>query len=256
MASTQGLALIKTALENTDKHDFVSPQVSIDSIRQREKQEMEAAQTFILEQASPTIQTLLPRGNAGGTGYTMRYDTVGSFLKPHPHMVITENPGGLGVADVEFQVRGYDTTIGFKNTGTTQKLALQSRQDQTFDCLINGKPHQWRPLGPSKSVFELTDEANKRVALFVYAEGTAQRNGTSASGKHMPFREQKIGEVHVIEDSLCETMALQQTPFSAVVIVEQERRRATSIVSGVLPPSSKAPFSGRRRSRQDGAGEG
>ncbi|KAF6225346.1 hypothetical protein HO173_012784 [Letharia columbiana] len=251
MTSDEKLTLVQAIIETTDKHDFVSPQLFADSASQRERQEVEAARTYILQQAFPTIQTLTPLCNTKALSYTIRLDTVGSFLKPQPHMLITQDPGGLHVAEVDFHTHGYDTTIVYKDAGISQRLALQNLQEQNFECLINGKPHLWHPLGPSKSVFELTEEAKKRVALFVYAEGMAQRTGsTSANG--MPVQEQKIGEVHVMEDFLHEPVALQQTLFSAIVVVEQAKRRATSIASWVPPPASKTHFPGRRRSRQDG----
>ena len=255
MSSNERLSLNQTIVETTDKHDFVSPQVSVDSIHQREKQEMEIAQTYSLHQAFPTIQTLAPLYNAKAPTYTIRLDTIGSFLKPQPHMLITQDPGGLHVAEVNFQVNGYDSTIIYKEDGTNQEIALHEPQDQMFECLINGNPHWWHPLGPSKSVFELTQETKKRVALFVYAEGMAQRTG-STSGNHMLSQGQNIGEVHVMEDFLHEPNVLQQTLFSAIVVVEQRKRRATSMASRVSPSPSKTHFPGRRRSGQQGAEEG
>lgn len=246
--------LIQNALETINKHDFIPPQAFVESIRQREMQEMETAQTYILQQASPTIQNLVPLYNAAGPSYTIRLDTVGSFLKPQSHMLVTENPEGLHVAELKFQIRGYDATMIYKNASTSQKLAVQNPQDQEFEILINGKPHRWRPLGPSKSVFELTKEANKRVALIVYSEGPAQRRAYT-SGGHIPFQEQKIGEVHVMEDFLREPIALQQTLFSAVVVVELAKRRATSIASWMPLPLSGSHSPGRRRSIQGRAGE-
>lgn len=254
MTSEDKPLLTQNALETINKHDFIPPQAFVESIRQREMQEMETAQTYTLQQASPTIQNLVPLYNAAGPSYTIRLDTVGSFLKPQSHMFITENPGGLHVAEVKFQIRGYGATMIYKNASISQKLALQNPQDQEFEILINGKPHRWHPLGPSKSVFELTKEANKRVALIVYSEGMAQRRAPT-SGGHMPFQEQKIGEVHVMEDFLREPSALQQTLFSAVVVVEQVKRRATSIASWMPPPQSKTYSPGRRRSIQGDAEE-
>ena len=254
MISTDKPLVVQNALETTAEHDFVPPQASVDPTRQRETQEKEAAQTYTLQQASPNVQNLAPLYNATGPSYTIRVNTVGSFLKPQSHMLIIENPRGLHVAEIRFQIRGYDATMIYKNASTSQKLALQNQQEQEFQLLINGKPHRWRPLGPSKSVFELTREANKRVALFVYAEGMAQRTASN-SGGHMPFQEQKIGEVHFMEDFLREPIALQQTLFSAVVVVEQAKRRATSIASWMHPHPSKGHSPGRRGSRQDGAAE-
>ena len=247
MTAEEKLTPIQTALETTAKRDFVSPQILTDPKCQRERQEVEAIQTYILHQASPTLQNLVPLCNAKGPNYTIRLDTVGSFLKPRPHMHITENPRGLDIAEIKFQVRGYDATMIYKNARTSQKLALHNSEDQRFELLINGKPHAWHPLGPSKSVFELTQEANKRVALFVYTEGMAERTA-STSGIHLPFREQKIGEVHVMKDFSREPVALQQTLFSAVVVVEQAKRRATSIATWVLPRPSKNHAPERRRS--------
>ena len=246
MTSNEELTLVQTIIETTDKHDFVSPQVSVDASLQREKQEMEAAQAYILQQAFPTVQTLAPLSNAKAPSYTIRLDTVGSFLKPQPHMRITQDPGAFYAAEVKFQVHGYDSTIIYTDAGTSQKITLQNPQEQSFGCLIKGKPHWWHPLGPSKSVFELTEEAEKRVALFVYAEGMAQRTG-STSGNHMLAPGQKIGEVHFMEDFLHELDTLQQILFSAVVVVEQVKRRATSLAAWVTPASS---FPGRRRSQQ------
>ena len=255
MTSNEKLSLIQTIVETTDKHDFVSPQVSVDSTHQREQQEMESAQTYVLQQAFPTVQTLAPLCNAKTPTYTIRLDTVGSFLKPQPHMLITQDPGGLHVAEVKFQVNGYDSTIIYKDGGTSQKLALQNPQDQRYECLINGKSHWWHPLGPSESVFELTEEAKRRVALFVYAEGMAHRTG-STSGTLTPSQERKIGEVHIMEDFLCEPIALQQILFSAIVVVEQTKRRVTSMANRMSPPANKTHFPGRRRSGQQGTREG
>ena len=226
MTSNEKLTLVQTAVETTKKRDFVSPQVSVDSTCQQEKQEM----AYILQQAFPTVQTLVPFCNAKAPSYKIRLDTIGSFLKPQPHMLITQDPGGLRVAEVKFYIHGYDTTIIYKDAGTSQRLVLQDPQEQRFECVINGKLHWWQPLGPSKSVFELTEVPLKRVALFVYAEGMAQRTG-STSSSHMLHQEQKIGEVHIMEGFLREPIALQQTLFSAVVVVEQAKRRATSISS-------------------------
>lgn len=239
--------LIQNALETINKHDFIPPQAFVESMRQREMQEMETAQTYILQQTSHTVQNLVPLYNAAGPSYTIRLDTAGSFLKPQSHMLIAENPGGLHVVEVKFHIRGYDATMIYKNASTCQKLALQNLQNQEFEILINDKLHTWHPLGPSKSVFELTKEANKRVALIVYSEGMAQRRA-STSGGHVPFKEQKIGEVHVMEDFLREPIALQQTLFSAVVVVEQVKRRVTSIGSWMPLPSSESQSVGRRRS--------
>lgn len=254
MTSNNKLSLTQTVIESTNEHDFVSPQMSVDSIHQREKQEMEAAQTYFLQQAFPTIQTLSPLCNAQAPSYTIRLDTTGSFLKPQPHMAIMKDPDGCRVAEGKFQIHGYDATIIYNAAGTSQKLALQSPQDQRFDCSINGKPHQWRPLGPSKSVFELTEEANKRVALFVYAEGMAQRTGFTM-GHHMPFQERKIGEVHVMQDFLQEPTTLQQILFTAVVVVEQVKRISTGVANWAPTFKSKTYLLGRRRSRQDSAGK-
>lgn len=226
MTSNEKLTLVQTAVETTDKHDFVSPQVSVDSTCQREKQEM----VYILQQAFPTVQTLVPLRNAKAPSYKIRLDTIGSFLKPQPHMLITQDPGGLRVAEVKFSVHGYDTTIIYKDAATSQRLVLQDPQEQRFEYVINGKLHWWHPLGPSKIVFELTEVPQKRVALFVYAEGMAQRTG-STSGNHMLYQEKKIGEVHIMEGFLREPIALQQTLFSAVVVIEQAKRRATSMLS-------------------------
>lgn len=247
MTAEEKLTPVQTVLESTVKHDFVSPQISVDPIRQRERQEIEAAQSYLLHQAFPTVQNLVPLCNAKGPSYAIRLDTVGSFLNPRPHMLITENLGGLDIAEIKFQLRGYDATMIYKNGSTSQKLALHNSEDQRFELLINGKPHAWHPLGPSKSVFELTQEENRRVALFVYTEGMAERTA-STSGNHLPFREQKIGEVHVIEDFSRDPVALQQTLFSAVVVVEQAKRRATSIASWGFPPLSKNHTPERRRS--------
>lgn len=253
MTSNEKITLIQTVVETTIKRDFVSPLVFVDSIQQREKQEMEAAQTYILQQTFPTIQTLGALCDAKAPSYTIRLDTIGSFLKPQPHMLITQDPGGVHVAEVKFQINGYDTTIIYKDAGISQKLALQNLQDQMFECSINGKPHWWHPLGPSKGVFELTEETKRRVALFVYAEGMSQRTG-STSSSHMHSQEQKIGEVHVMEDSLREPIALQQTLFSAVVVVEQTKRRVTSMASLIPSHPNKTHFPGRRRSREESAG--
>ena len=239
---------LKTSLER----DFVPSPASVDPTHQRAKQEVEAAQTYILQQASPTVQTLVPLCNEKGPSYTIKLDKVGSFLKPQPHMLITESPGGFPVAEVKFQVHGYDATMVYRNASTSQKVALRNPQEREFELLIDGKLHRWHPLGPSQSVLELTQGANKRVALFVYAEGMAQR-AASTSGNDVPFQEQKIGEVHVIEDFLPEPVALQQIIFSAAVAVEQAKRGATSIASWVAPAPSKTHFSGRRWSRQEGA---
>lgn len=247
MISEDKPLLIQNALETINEHDFIPPQAFVESIRQREMQEMETAQAYILQQASPTVQNLVPLYNAAGPSYAIRLDTVGSFLKPQSHMLITENPKDFHVAEVRFQIRGYDATMIYKNSSTSQKLAVQNPQDQEFEILINGKPHTWHPLGPSKSVFELTKEAKKRVALIVYSEGMAQRTA-STSGDHVPFKEQKIGEVHVMEDFFREPIALQQTLFSAVVVVEQVKRRATSIASWMPLPSSGNHSPGRRQS--------
>ena len=256
MASEGELTLVQTALDTTAKHDFVSPQVSVDSILQQEKQEMEAAQTYILQQAYPTIQILIPLcDDAKGPRYTIRLDTVGSFLKPQPHILITVDPGGLLVAEVDFQLRGLDATILYKNDGTRQELASQNPHDQIFECAIDGRPHRWHPLGPSKSVFELTEETNKRAALFVYEEGLAQRTGISAADRTL-LHVRKIGQVHIIASSLREPVALQQTLFSAVVVVEQAKRRATSLAGWVATAPRKTHFPSRRCSRPDGAGGG
>lgn len=255
MTSLENLSLIQTIVETTDKHDFVSPQVSVDPTHQQEQQEMETAQTYILQQAHPTVQSLAPLCNAKAPSYTIRLDTIGSFLKPQPHMLITQDPGALYIAEVTFQVNGFGSTIVYKDGGTSQKLALQDPQDRRYECLIDGKPHWWHPLGPSKSVFELTEGTEKRVALFVYTDGMAQRTG-STSGNYTPSQEKKIGEVHVMKDFLREPIVLRQILFSAVVVVEQTKRRATSMANRTFPPASKSHFPGRRRSGQHGTGEG
>ncbi len=255
MTSEEQLTLLQTAIENTEKHDFVSPQTSVDEQTRREKQEVEKAQTYILQQAVPTVQTLVPLSEAKGPSYTIRLDTIGSFLKPLPHMLIKEDQGGRLVAEVRFEVRGYDATVIYKDADIRQRLALRDVEGQVFECVIGGRMYRWRPLGPSKSVLELTESTKGRVALFAYAEGMAMRTGFT-SGGGVGARDQRIGEVHVLEEELREPGKLQQTLFSAVVVVEQAKRRATGVASWVVPAPSKTIFPGRRRSRRDGAGKG
>ena len=152
MAPGVQLTLPETSLGR----DFVPPQTSIDPTHHREQQEMEAARTYILQQASPTVQTLVPLCSEKGPSYTIKLDKIGSFLKPQPHMLITESPGGLQVAEVKFQVHGYDATMVYKSAGTStgQKVALRNPQEQEFELLINGKLHRWHPLGPRKRVLQ------------------------------------------------------------------------------------------------------
>ena len=286
MASDGQLTLAQTTLLDTsEKHDFViPPQASIDSTPQQQKQHMEAAHTYLLQQAYPTIQNLIPLHNDAtknsGPSYMIRLDTVGSFLKPQPHVFITTDPGGVRVAEIVFHVRGWDATILYKNNkynndnnnnnnNTRQNLTLQQisqeEEDQmTFACSIAGKPHKWHPLGPSKSVFELTEETetetNKRVALFVYEEGMVQRTGStssSAGDRTLAQAARKIGQVHIIasfdswrNNDCCDSVALQQTLFSAIAVVEQARRRATAGVKSWGETSGERKSSlkeGRRR---------
>ncbi len=230
MTSEEQVTPVQPAIENTEKHDFVSPTVSVDQQSRREKQEVGKAQTYILQQAVPTVQTLVPLSDAKGPSYTIRLDTIGSFLKPLPHMLIKEDAGGRLVAEVRFEVRGYDATIVYKDVDVRQRLTLRDVEGQVFECVIGGRVYRWRPLGPSKSVLELTGETSRRVALFAYAEGMAMRTG-STSGGGVGARDQRIGEVHVMEESLREPGKLQQTLFSAVVVVEQAKRRATGMAS-------------------------
>ena len=249
--NAEELAPVQPTLGTTDEYDFVSPQILIDEARRREKRELHAAQTYILQQHTtlPTVQTLVPLCKVNnGPSYTIRLDTGGGnkLLKSHrSRMLIVQYPGDRQVAEVKLGIRGGgDATIVYNNkdseTRTSQKLSMQNpRHEQRFNCLVNGTPHQWHPLGPSKCVFELTNRANKRVALFVLAEGISLshhhgRTGSSGGpGNPLPFlrQSQKIGEVHLLPDfeQLFEPIGLRQEMlFSAVVVVELTRRWATN----------------------------
>ncbi|MCJ1455189.1 hypothetical protein MMC28_005543 [Mycoblastus sanguinarius] len=228
MTSMEELTLIQSIIENTDRYDFVSPQVSVDSTKRRE---MEASRKYILRQTAPNTQTLTPTSSEATTSsYTITSNHTGGFLNRHPHMLIAQHHNGLDThfAEVRFEIYGYGTTISYKDAGITQSLALEDPREQRYQYTVDGQSYHWQPLGPSRSVLEMSDEANKRAALFAYAEGVAPQRRASGSGSPKPFEVEDLGEVHIMDDFKGSPIALAQVLSTAAVVVERAKRRASN----------------------------
>ena len=250
------MASYETAIQTID---FVSRH-SISGPTTQRKQNMESSRKYILRQTSPNTQTLEstspPTSEAPPVSYNIKSNPKGGFMNRHPHMIITNHEGGLNLhlAEVRFEIYGYGTTIAYKEAGISQSLFLEHRRKHQYKVSIDGIDHRWQPLGPSQEVLELTKDAGKKVALFVYAEEVPQRRASApASLEH--FEAEDVGEIHIMDEFEGGQLTLEQILCTAVVVVERAKRRATNTgLASWESVSSKKHYFGRRESRSESDG--
>ena len=212
---------------NTNVHDFVPSHIS-DTLQ---GPEFEGCQTLKLRSSSANLLELGPlHANPNATTYNIKSNQTGGFMNRKPHMAISKLERGLMLdfAEVRFQTYGQGTSVIYKETGTTQTLSLQSAASQAQECFIGARSHVWKPLGPSRNVLELTDEAHRRVALFVYAGEVASITGP-ATGSRKHTEGDEIGELYILRDVQGGQRATDEIIGSALAIVERAKRRAANV---------------------------
>ena len=78
---------------------------------------------------------------------------------------------------------------------------------------------------------ELTNEAGRRAALFVYAEVVCQ-DRASYSRNPTQLRGVEIGRLHIMNHAMGKEEALEQICCTAVVVVEKVKQKVK--ISGIL----------------------
>ena len=224
------LARLHTLTETVSKHDFVTPQTSIDFAAKVERQAREASQAFVLRQISPHSQSLTNLGeNDGGPSYSISFNAKGGFLNKKHHISITKNERGLSTAppfaETKLQPYVVDTAIALKGPGLPSSIILHDIGRDRFKCQINETACLWQPLGPSINVLELVKEKGGKVALFVYSENVPPRRG-SLPGRLKMMGSEEVGELHIIDGEVGRGMGRDEVLASAVVVLEKLKRRA------------------------------
>ncbi|KAL2039394.1 hypothetical protein N7G274_007666 [Stereocaulon virgatum] len=151
-------------------------------------------------------------------------------MNKKPHMVITRQHGEMcyGCAEVRFENYGSGTSILYKDSGVSQALALESSLDQRYECLIQGRPHRWYPLGPSRTMLELTNDVGDCIALFTYGSEVALTTG-ARTGNKKHVKNEDIGELHIHGDGNEGASVVEQVVCSALAVIERAKRRAANV---------------------------
>lgn len=218
------LARVQPIVWNRDSHDF--PGTSIDFARMTEKPRVEQYHTYVLRQTSYNTQSLISTGKSIPTSYTVKHHAPGGFRKRQPQTVITRDMGSRSIrlAEVWADTHGYGSKIEYPDVGVTQHLARDNPRQRRFTCLVDGVAYTWQPLGPSRNVLELTNEAGRRAALFVYAEFVFHRSA-SYSGSPPQIKGVEMGRLHIMEHVMGKQVVVDQICCTAVVIVEKVKQK-------------------------------
>ena len=237
--NTTPTILIPTpTIETTDKFDFISQQVSIDD------RDLEISRTYTLRQTSPTTQSLLPTPCTSSSSFSIpdiftftsspSNDRGLTKKNRHPHIDIVRHRGGgesqiqsKQFATVHFEAHG--ATIAYEGRDQGRQLTDSGQGIYTCRAADDGGTetvHRWQPLGPSRSVLEMTNDMGKRVALFTYSEGVAPRrpSGFGFGGPLKFDREEVLGDVHILDNEI--GIEVGSVLCEAVVVVELGKTKA------------------------------
>ena len=218
------LERIKSITENTEFHDFVSSYQSIDTVRQQNLHNVKLPCSYFLRQTGPQTQSLIPTTGTRTPSYTI---TVKGKKKKHrtEEVLRQEDGSTTQVAKFEDQGRQFNNIIRYKDVPAeaTQLDDVRDMGQGRYRCSIDGEIYIWEQLGPSRIVMALFNESSKRMALFVYSEVGAQRSG-SLPGNLGKFKEEEIGQVHIMDDGGGGQWMLERMLFTAVVMVGRAKR--------------------------------
>lgn len=218
----------KTITDNIYRYDFVVKHGNNATAQQRQRQDVQLPCAFVLRQAAPSVQWLFSTSEFISTSYTIAPSNRTGFVKKLSHMEIVKHRGGREERIAEFNLKDHEKTtrIMYESAGITQSADLTVLGLDRYRCMINGKAHEWQPLGPSKTVLVMTSEAGKRMALFVYPQVVAQRSG-SYSGCSREFAGQDVGTIHIMD--ICDggREMLELMLCTGVVLAHRGRRKPT-----------------------------
>ena len=251
MASAE-LTLAPTMAQSTNTRDFVSPQTSLTSAELFQKHQMGYSRTYFLRHESQDRQTLIPLSASDCSSYTLKSNLTSGFRHRKPHMIIRREQDGRNnsvvsaksqqsqrrgsifsmakeqgendLAEVRFEMRGTDTDILYKENSFTQTLKSQNSSNQTYACPIDGREYWWRPLGPSRTVLELVNGEEQRVALFMHASEDTLSTGMGASRTASLGVMRDVGELYILDDIKGGTRAQEEVLCSAMAVVERAKR--------------------------------
>ena len=137
---------------------------------------------------------------------------------------IEKEQGKDNLAEIRFDIRGTDVGILYPEIGYTQTLRLQDSSRWTYVCPIDGRKYWWRPLGPSRTVLELVNEKEQRVALFVYASEATLAPGMENGRRASESAREVVGELHILDDIKGGLGTQEEVLSSAMAVVERARR--------------------------------
>lgn len=203
--------------QTTQIHDFASVQ---QSLTQYQHQRPPAPQAWILQQTSPTTQTLTPSSDTVKTSYTIKYT--------HKHG-LKKNKDWQGQIEITKHFAGskHDTTTSLLPTPpssppqtptTSLRSSVSSHSSSSSSSIpppasavytfpLNNHPHTWHPLGPSSLVFHLTPTLlpsnppppsppprGQTLALFVFANQAVMKSGIGPR----PTMCGRVGSLHLV----------------------------------------------------------
>ena len=131
--------------------------------------------------------------------------------------------GKTEIAVVGFESSGTKIEIVHKGRSYVQILSLSERSTKVHVFMIDAEEHQWRPLGPSRSVLELVGRREQRIALFLYAGDETPGNGVGNPRRVSLGVRHSVGELHMLIDADEVTELHEEVLLSAVAVVESKR---------------------------------
>ncbi len=245
------MAMNPTIAQLISTRDFAISQSSCNPTDLLEGHQTLIARSYLLIQESQDRQTLTPLSEESASTYHVKLNYRNGPIFRKPHMVITKEQEGRSnsvtsinsrhirrrssifntgkehgktdLAVVELDVHGTEIEVIYKGKNYAQNVGLSDPVTQTYTCSIDGLEHQWRPLGPSRSVLELVGSREERVALFLYAEGTTLGDGDGVQRRLSLGVRHEVGELYTLIDINDETRVHEEVLCSALAVVESRR---------------------------------
>lgn len=246
------MALSSTVPQSITTRDFAASQSSFLRHDFTQSHEIVISRSYLLIQESQDRLILALSSEDSGPSYHVRLHYQNGSIFRKSHMTITKEQerrsksvisiksrynrprssifgaerehGKTELAVAEIGIHETDIKIVYKGKSYAQSLRLSDPSTQSYTCSIDGREHQWRPLGPSRTVLELVrGEKEQRVALFLYGGDISP--GSDACGQRRVSLgvRHNVGELHTLVDVDEETRVHEEVLCSALAVVESRR---------------------------------
>ena len=221
------LQRVKSLTDGIDRRDFgLTNNDDSNSPRQQEEQGVKLPCAYLLREISPDIWSLTPTTDLSSASYTFGVKRRTTSITRRCTKEIVKDEDGTSKQVAEYYSRGdYTAVLRYNRSGPSDKSKMSFVTHvgpHRYQCRIDCADYIWERLGGGAFVNVLSDQAGKRVALFLFPV-KAQKRVSYQIGQ-LYFHKSDVGELHLIDVCGGGQQMLEKLMFAIVVVLEMQRQ--------------------------------